>query len=113
MTHVKHRCSRCGALHSRTHRYCADCHATYMRDWRKTHPPTVEQRRKDNCRSYAGVYLRRGKLVRQPCEECGSADAQMHHPDYAKPLLVKWLCRACHLHLHRGEEAALTMEGRR
>jgi hypothetical protein len=72
-----------------------------MRDWRKTHPLTAEQRRKDNCRSIAGVYLRRGKIERKPCEECGDPDAQMHHPDYTKPLLVEWLCLTCHLILHR------------
>lgn len=68
-----------------------------MRDWRKTHPLNAEQRRRDIARSYAGVYLRRGKIKRCPCEVCGSTDAQMHHDDYSKPLEVRWLCRKCHL----------------
>jgi len=72
-----------------------------MRDWRRTHPPTDEQRRKDNCRSYAAVYLRRGKIERKPCEACGDLKAEMHHPDYSQPLLIEWLCRTCHLRLHR------------
>jgi hypothetical protein len=75
---------------------------TYMRNWRKTHPLTPEQREKDNARSHAGVYLRRGKLERQPCAECGSP-AQMHHDDYANPLDVIWLCRKHHLELHKME----------
>ena len=74
-----------------------------MREWRKTHPLTGEQRRKDNARSYAGVYLRRGKITKKTCQECGSTDSEMHHPDYDRPLLVWWLCRPCHLALHRGE----------
>ncbi len=72
-----------------------------MREWRKSHPLTPEQRWKDNCRSAAGVYKRRGYLTQQPCEVCGSLDSQMHHPDYNEPFLVNWLCRPCHLGLHQ------------
>jgi hypothetical protein len=71
-----------------------------MRAWRKTHPMTVEQRRKDACRSYANAYRKRGKLKPEPCEVCGDI-AQMHHADYNKPLLVRWFCRPHHLKLHR------------
>jgi hypothetical protein len=51
-------------------------------------------------RSYANVYLRRGKIMRRPCERCGSPDAEMHHDDYSKPLEVRWLCRDHHNLLH-------------
>jgi hypothetical protein len=78
------------------------------------HPLTEEQKRKDNCRHIAGYYRRRGILQQQPCERCGSMLSQMHHDDYSKPLEVTWLCRACHLALHREEEikmgSALTMK---
>ena len=76
-------------------------HAAYMRMWRKIHPLTAEQHRRDNCRSYAGVYLRRGKLERGVCEVCGDDASEMHHADYDEPLLVTWLCRPCHLALHK------------
>jgi hypothetical protein len=72
-----------------------------MREWRKTHRLNTEQKRKDNCRSYAGVYLRQGKLEREPCLICDEADAEMHHPDYSKPLNIVWLCRKHHLYLHK------------
>lgn len=85
-------------------RSCVSCHAEYMRGWRRAHGMSEEQRRKDKCRSYAHVYLRRGKLVRQDCVSCGSAQSQMHHSDYSKPLQVVWLCRPCHLALHRQEQ---------
>lgn len=90
-------CSSCkGPVGPRQHRYCNDCHAAYMRRWRQTHPMTAEQRKKDNARSYAGTYLRRGRIARKDCEECGSPNSQMHHHDYDRPLDVKWLCRPCH-----------------
>lgn len=86
------KCSRCSRRHNRNGRYCLKCHAAYMRSWRKTHRLTAEQKVKDSARSYAGVYLRRGKLVKKPCKVCGSLSVQMHHEDYAKPLAVEWLC---------------------
>lgn len=103
-------CSTCGkqrdtAVYTAEHqaRYCRACHAAYMREWRKTNPMSPEQKRKDNARSYANVYLRRGKIQRQPCKACGHEKAEMHHHDYAKPLEVEWLCRPCHLQEHLGE----------
>ena len=61
---------------------------------------TDEERRKDNCRSYANVYKQRGHLIPEPCEDCGSEDVEMHHEDYTKPLHVNWLCRSCHMARH-------------
>ena len=75
-------------------------HRAYMREWRKTHPMNAEQRRKDNARSYAKEYVKRGKLTREPCFVCDADDAEMHHPDYDKPLKIVWLCRQHHLYLH-------------
>ena len=65
----------------------------YMRRYRQTHPLTPEQRFKDNARSKAGVYKRRGILMPLPCEDCGSSEVEMHHIDYEYPLIVAWLCR--------------------
>jgi hypothetical protein len=76
-------------------------HAAYMRRWRIGRSLSAEERRKDRARSIAGVALRRGKLVRQPCGACGEPKAEMHHPDYSKPLEIVWLCRSDHLLLHR------------
>lgn len=71
-----------------------------MREWRKTHPLNDVQRAKDNCRSYANVYKRRGKIEPQLCEVCGTAVVQMHHDDYNKPLAVRWLCFEHHHEHH-------------
>ena len=36
------------------------------------------------------------------CEKCKSSfKVEAHHPDYSKPLIVQWLCRECHLAIHR------------
>jgi hypothetical protein len=69
-----------------------------MREWRKTAAYSEDQRAKQRVRAYAGIYKRRGKLVEQPCEVCG-AKAEMHHPDYSKPLEVRWLCTRHHHYL--------------
>lgn len=77
------------------------CHAAYQRINRLKHSELNPiQKKKANCRSYANVYERRGKLVPQPCEYCGDTKVQKHHEDYDKPLDVKWLCKPCHLNLH-------------
>ena len=45
--------------------------------------------------------VRDGKLLRQPCEVCGSQSAQAHHDDYSKPLDVRWLCTTHHAEWHK------------
>ena len=40
--------------------------------------------------------IKSGKLKRLPCEVCGNIKSQMHHPDYSKPLKVRWLCPKYH-----------------
>jgi hypothetical protein len=77
------------------------CKNAYQRARRKVVPMTGQERKKDIARSYAGVYKRRGKLIPQSCEVCGSAEAQMHHDDYDRPLAVRWLCRTHHMALHK------------
>ena len=95
---------RCGKPRRPGQKDCLACHAAAQRRYRQSHPLTDEQRRKDNARSYAGVYLRRGKITKKPCEVCGLA-AEMHHDDYDQPLRIRWLCREHHLHHHKGKAA--------
>lgn len=98
-------CYYCGTEHSRPQgkRYCPSCHAAYMREWRKTHKPDRIARFKSSARAMANVYLRRGKIERKPCLACGNPDSEMHHEDYSQPLAVIWLCRPCHLRLHKAD----------
>src|SRR5215813_6625653 len=62
ITAVMEKYCKCGNLRRVGGRYCSACHSKWMREFRATHPMTEEQKRKDNCRSFAGEYLRRGKI---------------------------------------------------
>jgi len=46
--------------------------------------------------------IKNGSIVKQPCAFCGEPQAEAHHKDYSKPLIVVWLCRRCHLKEHSG-----------
>lgn len=100
----KNTCSKCGLEVEESRkgqRYCRKCHAENMRKNRPNHSNLkTEARQKANCRSYANVNLRRGKIEKKPCEVCGSEESQMHHEDYSKPLEVRWFCRNHHLDYH-------------
>lgn len=77
--------------------YCNACHAQYMKEHRPKHSDlSDEQKLKANCRAYTHMYIKRGKLIKQPCEHCGALPVQAHHVDYSKPLIIKWLCKKCH-----------------
>ena len=54
---------------------------------------------KERARSAVAHALRAGRLQRpKKCSCCGRRGIaiEAHHPDYTKPLQVKWLCRICH-----------------
>jgi len=40
--------------------------------------------------------IKKGKIIRQPCEICGLEDSHGHHTDYTKVLDVIWLCASHH-----------------
>lgn len=66
---------------------------------RKEKPGEVEATRKLN------VAINSGKIIRPSnCQKCGeNIKVDGHHEDYNKPFEVTWLCRSCHLTLHRNE----------
>ena len=103
---ARRRCTRCGKAPRRRNGYwCLGCHAASMRENRPSYGElTAEQKRRSNARSMANTYQRRGKLVGpKKCPKCGARKPEKHHEDYAKPLEVEWMCRPCHLELHREE----------
>lgn len=59
----------------------------------RRHPEKVD------ARNAVAIALYKGLLVRpETCSACGVQDKKInaHHPDYAKPLDVVWLCYRCH-----------------
>jgi len=46
--------------------------------------------------------IRRGLIVKQPCEVCGDANSEFHHDPaaYDQPLRGQWLCRSDHKRVH-------------
>lgn len=59
------------------------------------------QKFKSNARAYANTYLRRGVIKKEKCRICGKEQSEMHHGDYTKPLDIIWLCRMCHMKIHK------------
>lgn len=42
------------------------------------------------------------KIPLEPCEVCGETRTHRHHPDYSKPLVVRFLCALHHKQVHQG-----------
>lgn len=62
----------------------------YHQRHRERHPE------RERARQAVSNALRDGRLMRRPCEKCGSPKSQAHHPDHSKPLDVQWLCLVHH-----------------
>lgn len=65
-------------------------------------------------RAWSAVYtaIKRGILVRQPCEQCGATTVEAHHDDYTRPLSVRWLCNFHHNEWHNlhGKEDLIALD---
>lgn len=57
---------------------------------------------KAKARNSVRTALRNGSLLRpSKCSECNKeCIPEAHHPDYNKPLEIKWLCKSCHEDTH-------------
>jgi hypothetical protein len=101
LTNNQKQCSRCDNFRTSYDRYCRECRREYSRQWRKNHPLTPEQRKRDSARSYTKELVKRGKIAKEPCQNCDSLISEAHHPDYNNPWNVIWLCRSCHMKHHK------------
>lgn len=105
---------------------CKECCKSAEKNHRKTNGDAIRERDRERGsratpeyqREYKAKYpakhkahmaveraVRKGVLVQQPCEICGSINSVAHHDDYAKPLDVRWLCQLHHIawHTQNGE----------
>ena len=66
---------------------------------RKLYPEKYKARKAVECA------IRYGKMT--PPDTCSicwhDGKIEAHHPDYAKPLEIEWVCRPCHLAIHQME----------
>lgn len=69
----------------------------YQEKWRK------ENRPQKAANAYLQKHIKKGFIIRsQTCTTCHKeCKTEAHHEDYTKPLDVIWLCRRCHMKLHR------------
>jgi hypothetical protein len=58
---------------------------------------------KDKAHRDANRAVMNGVISKQPCEICGYPVAEKHHPNYSKPLLIRWLCVKHHRMLDKGK----------
>ena len=76
-------------------------------DWRRANSTAYE------CHKAVGRALKRGDLVKQPCQVCGATDEttriDAHHEDYSKPLEVDWLCRSHHMRFHKSPQPEMVL----
>lgn len=42
------------------------------------------------------MYIKAGKITKKPCEICGDANVEVHHPDYSDAINVHFYCRYHH-----------------
>lgn len=68
------------------------------------------QKEKAKARSRAKMALKRGHITRSSCVQCGAVVAEMHHESYDKPLEIVWLCRPCHMALHRSKQGLMSRD---
>jgi len=73
------------------------------RIWTNANYIKKEKMMKHSVRKIVYRAVKSGKLKKLPCEfgSCTQVNVEAHHPDYAQPLDVLWLCRPHHLELHK------------
>lgn len=110
----KCKCGNERAIYSQS--YCVECISAFGKARRellhksglllKRAPAMTPEARKQKAsiRAITSTAIRKGYLMRQPCEVCGTEiNVEAHHDDYDKPLDVRWLCKTHHAEHHLNE----------
>ncbi len=94
--------------------YCRVCHGQKIKNKRESKKLLsfdevaphkkfwlAENRLKRKAHQAVAYAVQTGKLIRHPCERCGTTqNVVAHHEDYNKPLDVLWLCKYHHKERH-------------
>ena len=105
---MKKKCSKCENVKSlnefntrpdRKAGYRGECKQCQYDAQRKRYNKHTNKHQAKNIANHA---FKKGELQKPLCcEKCFEAKPlDRHHPDYNKPLEVKWLCRKCHTATH-------------
>lgn len=94
------KCARCENKITSKCKYCRNCQNAYMKEWRKSHPLSDEQKFRRDVRRKTGMRIKRGLLIPLPCEVCGNKEVEAHHDNYKKTYDIKWLCFKHHREHH-------------
>jgi hypothetical protein len=116
-------CLHCGKLFTprrksisrkNTNTYCSKrCAAHAPRPGGNFHTPESTRAERIRANGLINSRIRHGRIIRpKRCDRCGKPGRlDSHHPDYAQPDLVAFLCRSCHMLAHnRGEIEAEVAE---
>ena len=93
----------------------------YKKQYRQLNREKINENKKQYCHRnpekqkarYMLNYAVQSGKIHKPvfCSSCDSdKHLEAHHTDYSKPLEVTWLCRSCHVDLHRGLREELNNE---
>lgn len=93
------RCKECRRNYNARYNSTPQARAMYLR-LNKERKRTETEKIKNKARKSVYNAIRRGALVRQPCEVCGSEKVEAHHTDYSEPRKIRWLCRLHHKAVH-------------
>lgn len=65
------------------------------KEWRQ------KNREQFRCNYTYQKYRKKHSIERGKCSLCFSENAEAHHNDYSKPLVIVWLCKDCHEWSHK------------
>lgn len=78
----------------------------------KSNKPGADEQSKRRANNKIQTELRAGRLLKQPCEVCGSTEnIEAHHKDYSKPLEINWLCVTHHNEKDGIDQTCYKIEG--
>jgi hypothetical protein len=94
---------RAKARLEKKHLNMSDKEKARKKEYKRLYELKYPQRKR--CKNIVKDHIKRGTLVKEPCEVCGESGwVHAHHTNYNKPLDVMWLCPIHHSQWHRHNE---------